>query len=151
MNNSGNTICAKNYFLDFFGFFPTKSQIRKSSKMGIPENPSKVVQLHKSINSSRMVVRGWYMTHFDRRDLLHSKKLGVGWLRTLSDCHGPICEFSRFFRNFTRFHMSWKTDFFNFRPRNFFSKINFHQKFWFSLKLWYFSSILVYLLFSNSQ
>ena len=74
MNNSGNTICAKNYFLDFFGFFPTKSQIRKSSKMGIPENPSKVVQLHKSINSSRMVVRGWYMTHFDRRDLLHSKK-----------------------------------------------------------------------------
>ena len=47
-----------------------------------------------------MVVRGWYMTHFDRRDLLHSKKICLDGFCTFSDLYVLICEFSRFFRKF---------------------------------------------------
>ena len=112
MNDSRRKKNVKNDFLNFFGFLSAKSHFHKSTKTRFPENPSKVVQLHKSINSSRMVVRGWYMTHFDRRDLLHSKKLGVGWLRTFSDCHGPICEFSRFFQKFHKISHVLKNRFF---------------------------------------
>ena len=100
MNNSRNKICTKNDFLEFFGFFSTKSQIHKSTKMRFPENQPKMVEFHKTGNSSEMVVRGWYMTHFDRRDLIHSKKTCLGWFRTQSDFPGAICEFSRFLREF---------------------------------------------------
>ena len=134
MNNSGNTICAKNYFLDFFGFFPTKSQIRKSSKMGIPENPSKVVQLHKSINSSRMVIRGRYMTHFDRMDLLHSKKIDLGRFCTLSDFPGAICEFSRFFQEYLQISHVLKNGFFQLSTSKFFFKNLFSPKILFFFK-----------------
>ena len=44
-------------------------------------------------------------------------------------------DFSRKFREFRKF---WKTDFFDFRVRKFFSKMIFHQILYFSLKLWYF-------------
>ena len=97
MNYSGNKICAKNYFHEIFGFFPSKSQIRKSSKVGFPENAPKIAQFHKHRKSSEMVVRGWYMTHFDRRDLLQSKKQVWGGFRNLSDLPNPIREFSQFF------------------------------------------------------
>ena len=68
--------------------------------MGFPGNRPKMVQLHNNITSSKMVVRGWYMPHFDRTDLLESKKQVWGGFRNLSDLRGPICEISRFFRKF---------------------------------------------------
>ena len=68
--------------------------------MRFPENPLKILQLRDHITSSKMVVRGWYMTHFDRSDLLNSKKISLGGFCNLPDLCGPICEFSRFFRKF---------------------------------------------------
>ena len=37
------------------------------------------------------------MPHFDRTDLLESKKQVWGGFRNLPDLPGPICEISRFF------------------------------------------------------
>ena len=34
-----------------------------------------MAKLQNYIKSSEMVVRGWYMTHFDRRDVLNTKKI----------------------------------------------------------------------------
>ena len=59
-----------------------------------------MLQLRDHRTSSKMVVRGWYMTHFDRRDLLNSKKQVWGGFRNLPDLCGPICDFSRFFWKF---------------------------------------------------
>ena len=47
-----------------------------------------------------MVVRSWYMTHFDRRDLLNSEKNVWDGFPNLPGLPGPICDFSRFFRGF---------------------------------------------------
>ena len=52
------------------------------------------------------------MTHFDRTDLLHSKKQVWGGFRNLPDLCGPICEFSRFFRKFQPGHLIVKNRFF---------------------------------------
>ena len=87
----------KNNFPRILCFPSAMSHIRKSTKMGFPGNRPKMPQLHKFRKSSEMVVRGWYMTHFDRRDLLQSKKQVWGGFRNLSDLPGPICEISRFF------------------------------------------------------
>ena len=46
--------------------------------------------------SSIMVTRGWYLTHFDNRDLLKSKKIDLGGFRNMPYLHGPICEICRF-------------------------------------------------------
>ncbi len=78
MNDSRRKKNVKNDFLNFFGFLSAKSHFHKSTKTRFPENPSKVIQLHNYIKSSEMVVRGWYMTYFDRRDILNSKKIGLG-------------------------------------------------------------------------
>ena len=72
--------------------------IRKSTKMPFLENRPKMPPLHGPITFSKMDVRGWYMPHFDRRDLLDSKKQVWGGFRNLPGLYGPICEFSRFFR-----------------------------------------------------
>ena len=56
------------------------------------EISQKMSQLHKIRKSSKMVARGSYMTHFDRRDLLKSKKHVWGCFRNLSDLPGLICE-----------------------------------------------------------
>ena len=53
-------------------FSPEMSHICTSAKIGFPGNQPKMPQLHKNTTSSEMVVRGWYMTHIDRRDLLNS-------------------------------------------------------------------------------
>ena len=66
-------------------------------KCGFPGNRSKMHQLQKIRKSSELVIRGWYMTHFDRRDLLHSKKQVWGGYRNYSDLLKPICEFSMIF------------------------------------------------------
>ena len=71
---SQKIISRTNYFPRILCFSPAISHIHKSTKMGFPGNQPKITQLHKNITSSKMVVRGWYMTHFDRRDLLNSKK-----------------------------------------------------------------------------
>ena len=42
--------------------------------------------------------RGWYMTHFDRRDLLHSKKQVWGAFHNLSGLPSPIRDFFSIFR-----------------------------------------------------
>ena len=85
MNNSRNKYQDKIIFSNFYGFPSAMSHFHKSTKTRFPENPSKVVQLHNYIKSSEMVVRGWYMTHFDRRDILNSKKIGLGWYCNYSD------------------------------------------------------------------
>ena len=146
MNNSRNIIYAKNNFLEFFGFLSTKSHSRISPKMWFSGNLPEKVKFPKYIKSSEMVVRGWNMTHFDRRDLLKYKKIGLGWFCYLSDLQEPICEISDFFPQFSLWSSnSWKSSARTFDLEFFFSKIDFYQIFWISLKLWYFSSILVYL------
>ena len=64
----------KNYFPWNVSFSPEISDIHKSTKMGFSRNQPKMAQLHKNTTSSKMVVRGWYMTNLDRRDILNSKK-----------------------------------------------------------------------------
>ena len=97
---SQKKISRTNYFLRKLCFSPEIWHIRKSTKMGFPGNQPKMAQLHKNTTSWEMVVRGWYMTHFDRRDLLNSKKLVWDGFHNLPDLPGPICDFSRFFRKF---------------------------------------------------
>ena len=93
MNSSRNKNSRKNYFPSFNSFPSAMSHIRKSTKMRFPGIRPKMAQLHKNTTSSKMVARGWYMTHFDRRDLLNSKKLGWDGFHNLSDLHEPICVF----------------------------------------------------------
>ena len=87
----------KNYFPRILCFSPEISHIHTPTKMGFPINQPKMAQLHKNTTSSKMVVRGWYMTHIDRRDLLNSKKLIWEGFPNLPGLPGPICYFSRFF------------------------------------------------------
>ena len=92
-----------------------------------------MAKLQNYIKSSEMVVRGWYMTHFDRRDILNSKKIGLGWYCNYSDSYVLILRiFSIFFGNFVLSRKSSKTDFSNFRLRNFSSKMIFTKNlnFW---------------------
>ena len=76
------------------------SHICTSAKNWFSGNQPKIPQLHKNTTSSEMVVRGWYMTHIDRRDLLNSKKLIWDGFPNLPGIPGPICDFSRFFWGF---------------------------------------------------
>ena len=68
--------------------------ISQNYENAIFRKSAKMVELHNNRKSLEMVVRGWYMTHFDRRDLLKSKKLVWGGFSNMSDYSGPICEFS---------------------------------------------------------
>ena len=73
------------------------------------------------------------------------QKIGLGWFPQLvRPPRADLRKFSIFFENFVLCGRSSKINFLNFRVRNFFSKIIFHNICQFSLKLWYFSSILVY-------
>ncbi len=65
--------------------------------MGFPGNPPKIIEIRQNRKSSKMVVWGWYMTHFDRRDFLKPKKIDLDDFRILPDLQEPICEFSDFF------------------------------------------------------
>ena len=65
--------------------------------MGFPRIQAELVQLHNNRKSSEMVVRGWYMTHFDRIDILNTKKLGLGGFRILSVLQRSIRDFLGFF------------------------------------------------------
>ena len=101
MSNSRNKIVQKINFAWFNSFPSAMSWFWKSSKMWFPENPPKMVELHNYIKSSEMVVRGWYMTHFDRKDLLRSKKFVSDRFHILPDLPGTICEIFRLFCNFS--------------------------------------------------
>ena len=97
INISQKIISRKNYFSKNNSFPSAMSHIRTSTKMGFPGNRPKMLQLRDHITLSKMVVRGWYMTHFDRTDLLNSKKQVWGGFRNLPVLCGPICELSDFF------------------------------------------------------
>ena len=60
----------KNYFPWNVIFSPEISHIHTLTKMGFPINKPKMAQ-HNFFENDRT---GWFMTHFDRRDLLNSKK-----------------------------------------------------------------------------
>ena len=90
----------KNCFPKNNSFSPEISHIHKPTKIGFPRNQPKMHQLHKNTTSSKMVVRGWYMTRFDRRDLLNSEKKVWDGFHNLPALPGPICDFSRIFREF---------------------------------------------------
>ena len=103
--------------------------IRKPTQMGFPEIRPKMPQLHGPITFSKMDVRGWYMPHFDRRDLLNSKKQVWGGFRNLPDLYGPICEFSRFFGKFRSGPRILKNRFFWLQSPKKWSKITFFSNF----------------------
>ena len=72
------------------------------------------------------------MTHFDRRDLLESKKQVWGGFRNLSDLPGLICDFSRFFSEISEIS-AWVADpqnqiFLTSESENFFQKLFFDNK-----------------------
>ena len=122
------------------------SRFHKSTKMGFPRNPPKMFEFHENRKLSEMVVRGWYMTHFDRRDLQKSKKLFWGRFRITSDFSGPICEISWLFHYFHRISHALKNRFFWLSSPEKWSKMFiFWYFFWFFSKLWYISSILIFL------
>ena len=90
----------KNYFPRILCFSPAMSHIHKSTKMRFPGNRPKMPQLLKNTTSSKMVVRSWHTTLFDRRNFLNSKKLVWGGFPNLPDLTGPICDFFSIFRKF---------------------------------------------------
>ena len=112
MNNSRKINFQKNNFPCFNSFPSAMSWFCWLTKMRFSENPPKMVEIHENRKSSEMVVRGWYMAHFDRRDLLKSKKLVWGRSRNMPDLPGPICEFSRFFSKFHQISQVLKNRFF---------------------------------------
>ena len=128
-NISQKIISRKNDFPRNFGFPSAMSHTRTSTKMGFPENQPKMVQLHGPITFSKMVVRGWYMPHFDRRDLLNSKKQVWGGFRNLPGLYGPICEILRFFRKFRSGPRLLKKWFFWLQSPKKWSKITFFSNF----------------------
>ncbi len=112
MSNFRKKIERKNNFPKRLCFPSAMSCFRYSKKMRFPEIPEKMVELHNCIKSSEMVIRGRYMTHFDRRDLLKSKKLVWDRFHNIFALPGPIREFSRFFRKFRRILQVVKIRFF---------------------------------------
>ena len=89
-----------------------------------------MVEFHENRKSPEMVVGDWYMTHFDRRDLLKSKKLVWGRFRNMPDLPGPICDFLRFFRKFRlEWLVSGKNIFQIFDSEIFFQKLIFTKTF----------------------
>ena len=107
------------------------SHMHKSTKMRFPGNQPEILQLHKNITSSKMVVRGWYMTHFDPRDLLNSKNRFGVVSATYPTSAGRFAIFLDFFGNFDLGLGFSKSDFFDFRVRKKCSKINFFKIFGF--------------------
>ena len=97
MDSSRKIIPRKIVFPWNNSFLSDMSHVHKSTKMRFPGNPPKVVQLQNSRKSAKMVVWGWYMTHFDRKNFLNSKKICLGGFRNLSDLQRSIREFLGFF------------------------------------------------------
>ena len=83
-NISQKIISRKNDFPQNNSFLTAIWHIHTSTKMGFPGNQPKMAQLYGPLTFSKMVVRGWYMPHFDRRDLLNSKKQVWGWFPQLA-------------------------------------------------------------------
>ena len=83
MKSSSKKILRKSDFPCFNSFPSAMSHFRKSTKMWFPTHQPKKPQLHNYRKSSIMVIRGWYLTHFDSRDLLKSKKNWFGWIPQL--------------------------------------------------------------------
>ena len=82
-----------------------------------------MLQLHNYRKSSEMVVRGWYLTENDRRDILNSKKLGLGWFMHLIRLLWADMRFFPIFQgNFANFENSEKPIFLTFESENFFQK-----------------------------
>ncbi len=66
-------------FFTTFMVFPLQCHtFAKRRKCDFREILQEMVEFQNYIKSSEMVARGWYMTHFDRRDILKSKKFGLG-------------------------------------------------------------------------
>ena len=57
-----------------------------------------MVELYKYRKSPEMVVQGWHMTHFNRKDILNTKKLCLGGFRNFPDLPRSIREILGFFR-----------------------------------------------------
>ena len=109
-----------------------------------------MAKLQNYIKSSEMVVRGWYMIHFDRRDVLNTKKICLDGFRNLSDIQWPIRDFLWFFHKFRIERLMWGKKYFsNFRLRNFFSKMIFIQNlnFWWNYDT---SALFWYIYFWNT-
>ena len=113
-------------------------------KCDFTEISQKMDQLHKSRKSSEMVVRGWYRTHFDRRDFLKTKKISLGGFATFPTYMCWFAIFHDFFGNFVLRGWWVEKIFFQLSTPKFFFKNWFSSKPLFLVKLWYFSFILVY-------
>ena len=151
MDNSRNTFSPKNNFPWFNSFPSAMSCFHITTKMRFRGNPRKTVELQNYIKSWKMVVRSWYMTHFDRRDLLKSKKIVSERFRNIPGLPGSIFEIFRFIWDFCKIPQVLKIRFFELSSPKKIFKNDFHKISKFSLKLWYLSSILVYLLRADSQ
>ena len=125
MDNSRNTFSPKNNFPCFNSFSSAMSCFHITTKMRFRGNPRKTVELQNYIKSWKMVVRSWYMTHFDRRDLLKSKKLFRIDSATYPASPARFSKFFDFFGIFAKFRRFWKSDFLNFRVRKKSSKMIF--------------------------
>ena len=97
MSISRKKFARKNNFPKRLCFPSGMSWFCKFTKMGFPEIPGKMVKLHNYIKSWEMVARGWYTAHFNRTDILNTKKISLDGFCHLSNFSGPICEISRFF------------------------------------------------------
>ena len=104
INISQKIISRKNYFSKNNSFPSAMSHIRTSTKVGFPGNQPKMLQLHGPLTFSKMVVRGWYMPHFYRADLLTSKKTGLGWFPQLVR---PLRADLRIFSIFSEMSAGW--------------------------------------------
>ena len=133
MNNSRNIIYAKNNFLDFFGFLSAKSHSRISPKMWFSGNLPEKVKFPKYIKSPIMVVWGWYMTHFDCRDILMYKKNRIGMIFLLVRPLGADLRNLGFFSLiFTMIVKFWKSSARTFDSEILFQKLIFTNFFEFS-------------------
>ena len=152
MNNSRKKKSRKNNFPMILCFPSAMSHMHKSTKMGFPGNQLKITQLHQNITSSEMVVRGWYMTHFWPQGPPKLQKIGLGWFPQLTRPPRADLRIFRIFLEISRCTPNpRKTEFLDFRVRKKCSKIYFFNFFWNFQKIWYFSSILVYLHRAYSQ
>ena len=83
----------QNYFSNFMVFPLQCHTFANRRKCDFRVIRQEMAKLQNYIKSSEMVVRGWYMTHFDRRDVLNTKKICLDGFRNLSDIQWPIRDF----------------------------------------------------------
>ena len=102
MNNYSRKNIRTKLFFPTFMVFPLQCHtFANRRKCDFREIRQEMVEFQNYIKSSEMVVRGWYMTHFDRRDILKSKKFGLGRFRDFSGATVLILSiFTIFFGKF---------------------------------------------------